>query len=145
MEIDPRILQFAGSLIAILVVGALVFALKLGRSTSLSTHTDAARAAAQVHDGYAANQSAISEAGNAAVLSDKAGQIMVIKAHGAHFAGRLLGAEASASVQGNVLSIATGEARFGTVSLTLTKADTGPDTWASAINQLGSPDHAQPA
>ncbi|MEL6876508.1 MAG: hypothetical protein AAGL68_00225 [Pseudomonadota bacterium] len=133
MEIDARLLQFGGSLIAILVLAWLALALRLGPRPKLVGHHDAAQAAGEVQDGFAAVESAVAADGSAAVLRDPVGKIMVLKEHGTHFAGRVLTASARASIEGNTLSIDSGERRFGAVTLNIE----APQAWADAINRLG--------
>lgn len=134
MEIDPRLIQFGGSLVAIIVLAWLALALQLGPKPGLENAQQAANAASEVHDGFVPVESAVARDGSAAVLRDDAGQVMLIKTHGTKFAGRILSSSASATVSDTMLVIDTGEARFGQVTLDLDS----PDGWADAINRLGS-------
>ncbi len=133
MEIDPLLLQFGGSLVAIVLLAWLASALKLGGKPKLANHSEAARAAGEVADGFAPIESAIARDGAGALLKDAQGQIMLLKPHGVHFAGRILSEEASATTSDTMLIVDTGEARFGSVRLALDDAD----IWVAAINQLG--------
>ncbi len=133
MEIHPLLLQTGGSLVAIMLLAWLAFALKLGGRPKLTSHNEAAHAAGEVADGFAPIESAIARDGAGALLRDAAGQIMLLKPHGAHFAGRILSEEASATTRRDMVIIDTGEARFGSVQLALNDAE----TWVAAINQLG--------
>lgn len=132
MEIDPQLLIYGGSLVAILFVAGLTLALGLGRGAVLANHKQAARAAGEVHDGFAASESAIGHDGKTAVLRDNAGRFVVLKVHGAHFAGRVLDANASAEARDGVLTINASETRFGTVSIATDDAK----AWAEAINRV---------
>lgn len=132
MEIPSLLLQFGGSLIAILVLFGLARALKLGGNSSLADE-DAVRAAAgEVEDGFAAQRVSIARGGLAALARDDAGRIMLIKRHGNRYAGRILTPRATTREKVDTLEIHTGETRFGTVSLALEDAS----YWADAINRL---------
>ncbi len=132
MDIDPQILIFAGSLVAIFALAGLARWLKLGGTPTLGSEADAARAAGEVWDGYEPLEIALDKQGAAALLRDDEGRIMVIKRHGNRFAGRILTGNASASVTGEGIEVATGEARYGSVSLTIRDAA----SWADAVNAL---------
>jgi hypothetical protein len=124
------LVQTAGSLAAILALTALAWWLKLGGDPRLDSEAAVARAAGEVEDGFA--PVAIAADGTAALARDGAGRIMVIKRHGNRFAGRVLGAGAEAWIEAARLIVDPGEARFGTVTLTLPDAQ----AWAEAINGL---------
>ncbi|GAA4046088.1 hypothetical protein [Parerythrobacter jejuensis] len=130
---DP--VQLGGSLIAILLLAGLTAWLKLGASPRLHDESDARRAADQVVSGFEAEEFAIDRDGEGAILRGPNGQIMVLRPHGSHFAGRVLTPEARAQLSGGQLHIHTGERRFGDVFLTL---EDGP-YWVAAINGLETP------
>ncbi|TRD11500.1 hypothetical protein FGU71_06270 [Erythrobacter insulae] len=132
MEIHPQILTFGVSLIAILALSGLAYVLRLGGAPVLANDADARRVAGEIADGFEAVEIAIGSAGTGAILLGEAGEIMVIKRHGNQFAGRILTDISSAAACEDQITITTGEARFGTVSIT------HPDSasWAEAINRL---------
>ncbi len=132
MEIPPLLLQFGGSLIAILVVSGLVALMKLGGKPTLKDNTEVAHAAGEVEDGFAPARSSIARGGAAALARDVDGRIMVIKRHGNKFAGRVLTAQARVREEVDALVVDPGEARFGKVRLSLEDAS----YWADAINRL---------
>lgn len=132
MELHPMILQFGGSLVAILVLAGLALALKLGGKPTLKSEADMIRAAAEVEDGFKIARSSITRSGASALARDPAGRIMVIKRHGNKFAGRILTSRASAREEVDGLVVNPDEAMFGTVRLSLTDAP----YWADAINKL---------
>ena len=131
-QIDPMLLQFGGSLIAILVVAGLVALLKLGGKPILKDTDAVAHAAIDVEDGFCTARASVSRGGAAALARDVNGRILVIKRHGNKFAGRILSGGAKASEQVDTLIVDTGEARFGEVRLALDDAA----YWADAINRL---------
>ena len=126
------LLQFGGSLIAILALAGLAWLLKLGGKPQLTSEADVAMAASEVEDSFATQRSSISRGGDAALVRDASGRIMVIKRHGNKFAGRVLGPSAAAREQVDALVVDHDDNRFGSVRLSLTDAS----YWADAINRL---------
>jgi len=132
-RLSGQILTFAVSLIAVLGLAGLALWLGLGRDPTLANEGAAQRWANEVSDGFMAQQIALDQQGKGAVLSNGAGEIMVLKPNGVHFVGRILGAGSSARISKGVIIIDCGEAPFGTVQLTLNESP----IWADAINALG--------
>ena len=132
MDIPPLVLQFGGSLVAILVVSGLVWALKLGGKPGLENALDVARAAGEVEDGFRPIRHSIARQRDAALAADAEGRIMLIKRHGNKFAGRVLTPAARVREEVDMLIVDPGEARFGSVRLSLGDAA----YWADAINRL---------
>lgn len=132
MDVPPEALQFIASLIAIFALAWFAKRLRLGGNPVLADETAARRAAQEVSDGYEPIDIAVDKDGRGALLRDARNQVMALKPHGSHFAGRILTNGASAHVQGNQLLIVSGEKRFGTVALTISQ----PAPWVEAINRL---------
>lgn len=132
MEIPPLLLQFGGSLIAILTIYLLARALRLGGKPTLDNDESVRFAASEVEDGFDARRIAIAKGGAAALASDPQGQIIVIKRHGNQFAGRILSKDARVSEEVDAIIVDCGDARFGKVRLSLDQ----PAIWVDAINRL---------
>lgn len=132
MILTPELLQFVGSLVAILALAGLAYALKLGGASRLASEDDARAAANEAVDGFAAVTLAIDKDGNGAILRDAAGQVLILKPHGNKLAGRLLTANSFAQAREGALVIDSGERRFGSAILEID----APQTWAEAINRL---------
>lgn len=132
MELNSLILQFGGSLVAILALFWLTRLMRLGGTPSLGSDEDVRTAAAEVADGFEAQRISIARGGRAALARDEAGRIMLIKLHGNRFAGRILTDRARVSEKVDLLEIDCGETGFGMVSLSLDDAA----YWADAINRL---------
>lgn len=132
MDASSQILQFGGSLIAIFALFLLARALKLGGKPRLQSAEEVKHAAAEVIDGFEAVRTSIARDGKAALASDKAGQIMLIKLHGNHFAGRILTQTARVREEVDGLIVESGETQFGKVRMSLSD----PAYWADAINRL---------
>lgn len=132
------LIQTAGSLMAILALAGLAWWMKLGGAPRLDSDEAVQRAAGEVEDGFAPVATACDAAGASALARDAQGRILVIKRHGNRFAGRVLGPGAAAWAAGGQLEVVPGEARFGTVFLTLPDAE----AWADAINEINGPQDA---
>ena len=131
-DIDPQILIFGGSLVAIVALAGLARWMGLGGNPVLADETAVKRTAGEIEDGFTPDRISISRDKKAALTSDSAGRIMLIKRHGNRFAGRILTRQAKASEEVDGLVVDCGEARFGPVRLTLTDSS----TWADRINRL---------
>ncbi len=132
MELNPLIVQFGGSLIAILVLAGIAWWMKLGGKPGLSDEAAVARAAAEVEDGFEPVRISIARSGAAALARDENGRIMVIKRHGNRFAGRILTRSAGVREEVDGLVVDSGEPRFGAVRLSVNDAA----YWADTINRL---------
>lgn len=121
-------LQFAGSLAAILILAWLARRLGLGGDPRLRDADEARRLADEAICGFAAEDVALDEGGTGALLRDAEGRLVVLRRHGARWAGRLLDGDAAARVDGERLTVATGDKRFGSVTLEL--GDRAP-IWAA--------------
>ncbi len=128
------LIQLAGSIAAILVVTLLAAKLGLGGDVRLRGEDEARELAALSVPGFEAVDLAIDRAGIGALLRDAAGRVLLLRRHGAQFAARLLDSHAFARLDRNFLTIGTGEATFGQVTL-----DLGADAqvWAASLRRLG--------
>ena len=127
-----ELVQFLGSLAAILALAALACWLKLGPEPILENEDAARHAAMQALDGFEPQDVALDHAGKAALLQDDAGRILLLRPHGTHFAGRLLTSHAEATLDGDRLVIDTAERRFGSARLRI--AD--PHAWVRRIDAI---------
>lgn len=132
MEIHPLLVQFGGSLAAILALYVLARALGLGASKGLRNEDDVRDAADEVESGFDAERIAIDRKGQSALARDGTGRILIIKRHGNQFAGRILCSTASVREEVDAIIVDPGEARFGKVRLVIDN----PGSWVDAINRL---------
>ena len=132
MEIPPALLQFVGSLAAIVALAALARWLKLGPARRLENENDARRQASEAVDGFVPVEIALDHDGRAALLRDGAGQILLLRQHGTHFAGRVLTPAAYARIDGEALVVDTAEKRYGGVRLELDD----PSLWVQHIESI---------
>ena len=132
MDITALLLQFGGSLVAILALFFVARALKLGGKPKLGDDAQVQACAREVLDGFDVQRIAIARSGDAALAQDDAGRIMVLKRHGNRFAGRILSPAAKVREEVDALIVDTGEVRFGEIRLSIKD----PAYWADAINRL---------
>jgi hypothetical protein len=142
MNVPPLLVQTMGSLAAILALAGLAWWLKLGGSPKLASDDDVRRAAGEVEDGFDPIAIARDTEGGAAIARDAQGRIMVIKRHGNRFAGRMLDANANATLNidldETVLMVRTGQTLFGDIYL----AVDDPKAWVATINGVSRPQDA---
>lgn len=132
MEIPPALLQFIGSLAAIVALAALAWWLKLGPPRRLGSEEDARREASDAVDGFEPAEVALDREGRAALLRDTAGQVLLLRQHGTHFAGRILTRAAQARIETGALVVDTAEMRYGGVRLELED----PSAWIQHIESI---------
>jgi hypothetical protein len=138
MTASPFLIQFAVSLGAIFALAGLCLWLGLGRDPRLESTREARELADQVHSGFVAETCAIDTAGKAALLRDAEGKMILLKAHGGHFAGRLLELGSHAEAAAGGILVTSAEPRFGGAHMTIDNAQ----DWAAAINAIGHGRHA---
>ena len=128
-------IQLGVSLVAILAIAGLAVWLGLGGDVRLRDADEAREVARMTLCGSDAVDVVLDRAGIGALLRDARGRVMLLKRHGVHFAGRLVTDYRGVRLDQNFLTVATGDARFGAVTL-----DLGADaqTWAGSLRRLGA-------
>ena len=132
MDFSPALLQFLGSLVAILALAAIARAMKLGPERRLTSPEEAVEAAEQAVSGFGAVALALDADSRGALLRDAQGRVLLLRPHGTHFAGRVLTAAARARLESDVLVIDTAEKRYGAARLRVDDAD----AWMQAIEAI---------
>lgn len=132
MTLPPALLQFLGSLAAILVLAAIAWRLKLGPEPRLDDEIAARRAADEAVSGFEPVAIGLDNEGRGALLRDIGGRILLLRPHGTHFAGRLLSDRADARIEDGVLLVDTVEKRYGSARLELADAS----AWMQAIEAI---------
>lgn len=134
--------QFLASLAAILMLAWISQRLGLGRDIRIRDEQHARVLADEAICGFEAQKIALDRSGKAALLRDQAGRVVLVKVHGAHFAGRLLGPGSSAAIWEDAgkspLEADSGERLFGKALLDVDD----PENWVSAINAAKVVSHA---
>ena len=121
------------SLAAILAVWWLARWLELGGDVRIRDADHATELAGQSLCGFAPVAVSLDRARVGALLRDAQGRVLVLRRHGSHFVGRLLNSHTGVRLDQGNLIIATGESRFGTITL-----DLGSDAqiWAASLRRL---------
>lgn len=128
-----ELLKLAGSIVAILFLAWLAHRLGLGGDLRIRDEAHARALADEVYYGFEPVDVAIDKAGIAALLKDAHGRHLLIRRHGAQFAGRLLDNHSESRLDQNFLTIGTGEKSFGKITLNL---GTDAQYWASGLRHL---------
>ena len=128
-----ELLKFGGSLAAVALLVLAGWRMGLGGDVRLRGEDEARSLADAAICGFTATEIGLDRAGIGALLRDASGRVMLIRRHGARFAARLLDSHAYARLDRNFLTIGTGEASFGSVTL-----DLGPEAqvWAGSLRHL---------
>ena len=130
---SAQVLQFGGSLIAILVLAGIAQWLRLGGDTRIRDEAHLRALAEEALYGFDPVEIAIDRAGCAALARDDTGRVMVLRRHGAHFASRLLDSHAQTRLDRQFLVVGTGDKRFGEVTLDLGNQ---AQAWAASLRRL---------
>ncbi len=110
-------ITLGGSLGAVLALGGIAAGLKLGRKERiLVEEADALRAADEAIAGFVAVSAVIGSDGRGALVFGEDRRVVVLKAHGARIAARVIEWDAVRATPGRML-VETGERRFGAVAL----------------------------
>ena len=125
-----KVLIIAGSLVAILLLSWLSARLDLGGQPRIRDEDHARELADDALCGFTPIQIAIDRNGAAALLRDEAGRVMLLRRHGAHFAGRLLEPSATVLLNRDRLVVTPADRWFGAAAL-----DLGADAprWVSEL------------
>lgn len=130
---ETELLMFGGSLAAVALLVFVGWKLDLGGDVRLRSEEEARALADAAVCGFDATAIGLDRAGIGALLRDGSGRVLLIRRHGARFAARLLDSHAHARLDRNFLTIGTGEATFGSVTL-----DLGGEAqvWAGSLRHL---------
>ena len=132
MDTPPALLQFLGSLVAILLLAGLAYALRLGPAQCLADNQAARKAADEAVSGFDPVEIALDFDGTGALMRDAGGRILLLRQHGSHFAGRVLTSDAAVRRDGDALIVDTAEKQYGAVRLTIPD----PSAWMQAIEAI---------
>jgi len=127
-------LQAAGSLAAVLLVFLLVRSLALGNDVRIADEAEARALAEEAQCGFDPVDVAMDRARIGALLRNRAGEVMLIRRHGARFAARVISSHAGARLDRGFLTLSTDDPHFGSITLDLgDKAQ----VWAASLRRLG--------
>jgi hypothetical protein len=131
--VTPQLLQLAGSIIAILFLAWLARFWQLGGDVRIRTDEQARSIADEIICGFDPVDIAIDRAGIGALMRDAKGRHLLVRRHGAQWAGRLLDNHNETRLDQNFLTVGTGEKTFGTVTLNLGER---AQYWAAGLRHL---------
>ncbi len=126
-------IQLAVSVALILAVTKLAHYLGLGADVRLRNEAEARELARSALCGFEPAELVLDRAGIGALARDTKGRVLLLKRHGAHFAGRLLDSHASTRLDRNFLTIGSGERRFEPITLDLGEQ---AQIWAASLRRL---------
>ncbi len=125
-----QFIQLAASIGAILFLAWLATRLKLGGDVRIRDDEHARELADHFVCGFEPVDVAIDKAGMGALLKDAKGRHLIVRRHGAMFAGRMLDGHSNARLDRNFLTVGTGERMFGTITLDL---GDNAQAWAAGL------------
>ena len=127
------LIQLGASLLAVLFVAWLVKKIGLGADPRIEDAAHAIRLADEAEAGFNGSEVARDRAGFAAIVRNAEGRMMLVRAHGNHFAARPVDAATVGRLDKDFLTLTMPEKTFGAVTLQLGK-DAG--MWASRMRDL---------
>ena len=127
------LIQLGVSLAAVLFVAWLVGRMGLGADPRIEDAAHAIRLAEEAEAGFGGVEVARDRAGFAAIVQNAEGRMMLVRAHGNHFAARPVDEQMIARLDKDFLTLSPSERTFGAVTLNLGK-DAG--VWAARMRSL---------
>ncbi|GEN99678.1 hypothetical protein NSE01_15110 [Novosphingobium sediminis] len=128
-------LQAIGSLIAVLLVFVLVRALGMGSDVRIADELEACALAEEARCGFDPVEVALDRARIGALLRNAAGEVILIRRHGARFAARVLSSHAGVRLDRGFLTLSTDDRHFGSITLDLGEK---AQVWAASLRRLGA-------
>jgi hypothetical protein len=125
--------KLGGSIIAILFLAWMTKRMGLGGDIRIRDEAHARQLADEAVCGFDPVDIAIDRAGIGALMKDAQGRHLLIRRHGAQFAGRLLDGHAKSRLDQNFLTIGTGEKTFGKITLNL---GAEAQYWAAGLRHM---------
>lgn len=125
--------KLGGSIAAILVLAWTAKRMGLGGDIRIRDNDHARRLAEEAICGFEPTDIVLDRAGIGALMKDAQGRHLLIRRHGAQFAGRLLDGHSDSRLDHHFLTIGTGEKSFGKVTLNL---GAEAQYWAAGLRHL---------
>ena len=130
---QAALIQLGASLVAVLFIAWLVGKVGLGSDPRIADAAHAIRLAEEAEAGFNGADVARDRAGFAALVRNGEGRLLLVRAHGNHFAARRVDASVEGRLDKDFLTLTTPEKTFGAVTLQLGK-DAG--MWASRMREF---------
>lgn len=128
-----EMVKLAGSILAILLLAWTAKRMGLGGDIRIRDEDHARRLADEAICGFEPTNIILDRAGMGALMRDALGRHLLIRRHGAQFAGRLLDGHSDSRLDQNFLTIGTGEKSFGKVTLNL---GAEAQYWAAGLRHM---------
>ena len=129
-----EVAQFLVSLTAIFILAGLAKWWKLGVTAKTDVRKQLELSIAETAQNFIVQKLHYDEGSKGALALDTKGRVLLLKAHGSKFAGRVLGPQSSVRNHKGCLSVNSGEKMFGTITFKM--SDKKLEYWANAINKL---------
>lgn len=126
-------IQLGASLVTVLFIAWLVRRIGLGADPRIADAAQAIRLAEEAEAGFRGVEVARDRAGFAAIVRNAEGRMMLVRAHGNHFAARPMDASVEGRLDKDFLTLTTPERTFGSVTLQLGKE---AGMWASRMREF---------
>ena len=135
-EALAAMLPLAASLAAVLVIAWLTGRMGLGPSgPAIRDEAHALALAEEAECGFVGVEAWVDADGRAAIVRDRAGDAMLVRAHGVAHAARRIGRDTDIRLEDDRLVVTPADRRFGPVTLTL---GAGATTVADALRRVAS-------
>ncbi|MEP7348328.1 MAG: hypothetical protein ABI668_00065 [Sphingorhabdus sp.] len=128
-----ELVKLAASVIAILALAYFAYWLQLGGDLRIRDEDHARRLADEIIFGFEPVDIVLDRAGIGALMRDAKGRHLLVRRHGAQFAGRLLDRHSESRLDHNFLTVGTGDKSFGKITLNLGK---DAQYWAAGLRHL---------
>jgi hypothetical protein len=125
--------KLGASIVAILALAWTAKRMGLGGDVRIRDEAHARALAEEAICGFEPVDLVIDKAGLGALMKDASGRHLLIRRHGAQFAGRLLDGHAKSRLDQNFLTIGTGEKSFGKITLNL---GSEAQYWAAGLRHM---------
>lgn len=127
------LIQLGASLVAVLFIAWLVGRMGLGADPRIADDAHAIRLADEAEAGFSGVEVARDRAGFAAIVRNAGGRMLLIRAHGNHFAARPVDARVEGRLDKDFLTLTMPERTFGAVTLHLGKE---AGVWAARMRNV---------
>lgn len=127
------LIQLGASLVAVFFVAWLVGKMGLGADPRIADAAHAIRLAEEAEAGFRGTDVARDRAGFAAIVRNAEGRMMLVRAHGNHFAARPVDRQMMARLDKDFLTLTPPERTFGAVTLQLGKE---AGVWAARMREI---------
>ncbi|MBC2670847.1 hypothetical protein ACFOON_14830 [Novosphingobium piscinae] len=136
-SLAPSLILIAAALVAILGLAVMARRLGLGADVRLRDADTAGELARAADCRFTPTVVALDRAGLGALLADQAGQVVLLRRHGARFVAHRLTSHAGVRLERQFLCFALPEPGFVPITL-----DLGPEAqhWAASLRRLGPAD-----